>query len=225
MYKYSFTNKWANSWFVKLTSNSKVLFLYIIDNCDIAGFYDVDLDLISKHTGLSQSDVKHSFKEIRKTFVIGKPKNKIWLRNYLHYQKKLPLDLETNEGQEIYSVLNKNINSFYATRSLILQITSQAETLIGKRQIKYPTYNEFKSFYLSEKNDADEKDIQKMYGYYNGINWETQNGKKITNWKSYIKSRILYNEEIKNNSNHKIKTHISSVEKIKGIDFNNIDYD
>ena len=50
-YRYSDTLKWQDEWFVDLTSIEKLLFLYLYDNCDIAGFFELSYRKISFDLG------------------------------------------------------------------------------------------------------------------------------------------------------------------------------
>lgn len=54
------TEKWKNPWFRKLSPKSKLLWLYLIENCDHAGFWKEDFALASFQIGfdLDQADLK-----------------------------------------------------------------------------------------------------------------------------------------------------------------------
>ncbi len=41
--RFTETNKWKDKWFRSLDPLEKVLFIYLIDNCDNAGFIEIDL--------------------------------------------------------------------------------------------------------------------------------------------------------------------------------------
>ena len=53
-----FTNpkKWDDVWFSKLNMEQRVMFLYLCDMCDIAGFLEINERLIEFHTGIKDVD-------------------------------------------------------------------------------------------------------------------------------------------------------------------------
>ena len=42
-YRFTDTNKWHDAWFSSLKPLEKLLFNYLCDNCDIAGFIEINL--------------------------------------------------------------------------------------------------------------------------------------------------------------------------------------
>ncbi|NMB81910.1 MAG: hypothetical protein GYA14_08835, partial [Ignavibacteria bacterium] len=42
-YRFTNTDKWADSWFANLKPIEKLLFIYLYENCDIAGFIEINL--------------------------------------------------------------------------------------------------------------------------------------------------------------------------------------
>jgi hypothetical protein len=51
-YRFTNTDKWRDSWFSELTPYEKLLFIYFCDNCDIAGFCEINSRRIAFETGL-----------------------------------------------------------------------------------------------------------------------------------------------------------------------------
>lgn len=43
--RFTDTMKWRDAWFRKLSPETKLFWIYILDNCDIAGFWKVDIEL------------------------------------------------------------------------------------------------------------------------------------------------------------------------------------
>jgi len=44
--RFTETEKWADKLFRKWKPETKLLFLFIVDNCDCAGFWEIDLELV-----------------------------------------------------------------------------------------------------------------------------------------------------------------------------------
>jgi len=50
------TEKWQWVWFRRLSPEAKLLYTYILDNCDIAGIWTVDVERVAFETGLTAAD-------------------------------------------------------------------------------------------------------------------------------------------------------------------------
>lgn len=51
MKRFTETNKWRDPWFRKLTDSAKLLFLWLVDNCDNSGVIDLDFEASSFDIG------------------------------------------------------------------------------------------------------------------------------------------------------------------------------
>jgi len=54
--RFTETNKWEDKWFRKLPLSAKVLFGFLCDKCDMAGFWQVDIETASFFTGLPEKE-------------------------------------------------------------------------------------------------------------------------------------------------------------------------
>ena len=84
------TNKWKDRWFRGLDSKTKLLFLYLCDNCDIAGFWEIDLDLAAFDTGILTTEIQNVFETISSRYIASE--NYVWLKNFLRHQRNYPLN-------------------------------------------------------------------------------------------------------------------------------------
>ena len=56
------TDKWSKRCFRRLSPSAKLLYLYILDNCDIAGIWEIDIEKVAFETGLcSESEAGRLF--------------------------------------------------------------------------------------------------------------------------------------------------------------------
>lgn len=92
--RFTDTDKWQDTFFRKLSPNAKLLFLFIIDNCDAGGFWETDLDVAAFHIGVDADNMKEAFREIESRFLSdGKF---VWARNFIKHQKNSKLNLNNN---------------------------------------------------------------------------------------------------------------------------------
>lgn len=91
-YRFTDTEKWGDPWFVDLKPTEKLLFLYIADMCDVAGFMEISVRRMCFDLGLTESGLKGALKGLERGLIIGDDKGIIYLRNFIKNQKNLPLN-------------------------------------------------------------------------------------------------------------------------------------
>ena len=61
-YRYTNTDKWSDVWFSGLKQIEMLLFIYLCDNCDIAGFAEINYKRWSSDLGASISTIEGACK-------------------------------------------------------------------------------------------------------------------------------------------------------------------
>jgi len=139
----SSTEKWNDAWFNSLSPNAKLLFFYLVENCDNAGFYEINKKFLMFFTGLDNDNLVNAISELKKAYIKSNDGLRIWIINFLKYQKKTPLNFANNNHKQIISIIQYNLtdeNKFKGCAKLnaILPIDLQ----IAKRKKKEtPAYN------------------------------------------------------------------------------------
>jgi hypothetical protein len=95
-YRYSNTDKWSDGWFSNLKPAEKLLFMYLCDNCDIAGFIEINIKRWSSDTGYDKGIVEGALKGLQRGLIYSLANDCIYLRTFLKHQKNLPLNVEKN---------------------------------------------------------------------------------------------------------------------------------
>jgi hypothetical protein len=100
------TTKWTNKAFRKLPAKMKLLYLYILDNCDAAGVMNLDLDVIGFLLGddFSLEEVKPAFEKR----IIFLSDDKVIVRNYIAFQNGDVTDSKSNIAKSVISTLNSH---------------------------------------------------------------------------------------------------------------------
>ena len=145
--RFTQTDKWKDLWFRNLPIEAKVLFEYIRDNCDIAGFWKIDFELAAFDTGLPlTSEMTGVFENIKSPFntIEGALKglercylregDVIWVKNFLLHQKNLPLNPENKCHQGILRIIH-SYDSFGK------QVLSEIEQQIKDKGLGSPSGN------------------------------------------------------------------------------------
>jgi hypothetical protein len=88
------TEKWQDKDFRLLPPECKLMFLYLIDNCDIAGFWEIDSARAAFETGLNSDQILGAIKGLARPCVAGD--KYLWVRNFIKHQNNLPLNNNNN---------------------------------------------------------------------------------------------------------------------------------
>lgn len=119
-YRFTNTEKWSDAWFSGLKQIEMLLFVYLCDNCDIAGFIELNIKRWSNDLNSSNETIEGALKGLARGLIVSKSNDCIFLRNFLKHQKNLPLN-ENNKAHlgilkrfEIYKQKFdiENINEF-----------------------------------------------------------------------------------------------------------------
>lgn len=83
MKRFTETNKWRDPWFRKLTPTAKLLFQWLVENCDNAGVIDLDLEAASFDIGeaIKQKHVAEIESRLKRL-----PNGKFWLTKFIAFQ-------------------------------------------------------------------------------------------------------------------------------------------
>jgi hypothetical protein len=109
---YRLTNieKWKDLWFSDLSLHAKLLFFYFVENCDNAGFFEVNKKFMLFHTGLTEEQLMEAGTELKKSYIKSHDGTKLWFKNFLKYQKKLPLNSANNVHKQIIHLIHENLS-------------------------------------------------------------------------------------------------------------------
>ena len=111
-YRFTDTNKWGDSWFYKLKNLEKLLFIYLCDNCDVAGIIEVNERKWAFDLNAKETEILAAIKGLSRGLIFSKDGDIIYLRNFLKHQKNLPLNPENKAHLGIIKRLEANLNKF-----------------------------------------------------------------------------------------------------------------
>jgi len=106
--KFTDAKKWDDVWFSQLTMEQKVMFMYLCDACDIAGFYEVNERLVCLRTGIE--DVRGAIESLSKSVMLKG--DYIWIIKHIKHQRNLPINPKNNAHKGIISSIAERIDSF-----------------------------------------------------------------------------------------------------------------
>lgn len=111
-YRLTNTDKWNDQWFSGLDWRQKVVFLYLCDQCDMAGFYEINLRKMAWDIAIDCADVEGALKGLKSRLLYSSDGKYLFLRNFIKHQKNLPLNEKNKFHSGIIKRLNENLKSF-----------------------------------------------------------------------------------------------------------------
>lgn len=91
-YRFTNTDKWSDSWYSELRPIEKLLFNYLCDNCDIAGFVEVTCKKWANDINTDKTSIEGALKGLARGLIFSNSNDCIYIKNFLKHQKNLPLN-------------------------------------------------------------------------------------------------------------------------------------
>jgi hypothetical protein len=110
MKRFTETDKWRDPWFRSLPPAEKLVFLFVIENCNNAGFYEIDYGLMAFATGLDQSALQGAIKGLIRGLV--NVDGWVWVRTFLKHQKNDNLNPENKAHKQIIGLVREQLVRF-----------------------------------------------------------------------------------------------------------------
>ena len=242
----SSTDKWNDAWFNSLSPNAKLLFFYLVENCDNAGFYEINKKFLMFFTGLDNDNLVSAITELKKAYIKSNDGLRIWIINFLKYQKKTPLNFANNNHKQIISIIQYNLmdeNKFKGCSKLnaILPMDYQvgkrkkkelpatmendlnAEIVIPVKRFQKPSVNEIAE-YMKEKDFAYYvAESNRFFNYFESKGWIVGNS-SMKSWKSAVSNWMINFYE--RNKMHDKKSKLSVIqeahEELSNVDWNEV---
>ena len=117
MKRFTETQKWDDPWFREIHGSHKLVFLYILDRCNNAGFWEVDLSALAFHTKLEPKHFEGAFKALERG--LQGASGWVWVRNFLKHQKNDSLNAANPAHRQIIALLKDQAERFPDSKSLL----------------------------------------------------------------------------------------------------------
>lgn len=151
-YRFTNTDKWNDAWFSNLKPIEKLLFNYLCDNCDCAGFIEIITKNWANDIGVEKKQIEGALKGLRRGLIYSKSEDCIYLRTFLKHQKNLPL----NENNQAHKGIIKRFK-LYSEKFEISDI----------------------SIFISRGLEGASKGLESPYGIGNGIGSDNGIGEEV----------------------------------------------
>lgn len=199
--RFTDSEKWKKRFFKKLCCKYKLLWLYILDDCNHAGIWDIDLEVAGLRVGeeFKEKEVLNIFKDN----VIPIDSDEKWfVPKFIEFQYG-ELNPESRVHQSVIKILDKyNLN----------QKDKSPETAKKSiKRFKKPNWEEVSEYCNERMNNVDAKTF---VDFYESKGWKI--GKNpMKDWKAAV--RTWEKKDNKSNSKSKVQGQIQEWQKARQI--------
>jgi len=215
--RFTDTEKWKKPFIRGLQGPYKLLWLYICDDCDHAGVWQVDLEVAEIRIGekINRLEALKSFGDKIVMFDDG---NKWFIPSFIEFQYPSGLNPDNRAHSSIIHLLEKYDLKVKQINSKVTQNKPLTSTLQGRKVMdmdmdmvkdieltkeKKPNLEEFLSFCKDDMKkdgmdyDSYEYSLKSKFLSWEENNWKDGNNKPIKSWKSKIRNTIPFLKPIK----------------------------
>jgi len=201
--RFTDTNKWKKDFIRGLQGAYKLLWMYILDECDHAGIWHVEIDIAKIRIGEDINE-KEAIKQFEDKIIVVDNGKKWFIQDFIDFQYG-ELNPENRVHKSIIGLLNK-----YNIKGLKRSLQGSKDMDMDMDMDNIPTREEFVNYAKEQKPNIDVEAVKLKYNSWIENNWITSGKKphKIKNWKSTLLNTLPHikeNEDDMSEFNKKIK--------------------
>lgn len=101
--RFTDSEKWKDPWFRSLSPTGKLLFLYLCDQCDLAGFWEIDIEQAAFHIRRPRKSIEGALEEVARCYETNG--TYLWITRFIRFQGNFPFKKKNPACQRIISLL------------------------------------------------------------------------------------------------------------------------
>ena len=214
--RYTDTDKWKKIWFRKLKNDHKVFWMYVLDQCDHAGIWEVDFELASYFcNGIKESEIRDTYVKQYHEFDDGK---RWFIKDFIEFQYR-GLDESNRVHNSVITILKRHglykglIRPLYEAKDIYKDKDQLKDKDKDKEKRENSKKNQLKKIGLELdilQAEFDTVDVSIEFDKFQ--DYLKANGKKYANYKSafrnwlrsdFIKPKETYEKNIYTGSKFK----------------------
>lgn len=217
--RFTDTEIWNEDWFIDMTNDHKLFWIYLKDACNYAGIWRVNKKQFEFVTG-----IKIDLEKFYSIINVGKQRikkigaDKWFLTQFILFQNGSTLNGNNNAHYGILKELNN-----YGIDTCIFEVKERSKTVqsevkvgsrtgvfdpqgigkgkrkkekggVGEKENKIPTVEMVEIYFVENGYSAEVG--KKAFRYYNDAGWKDSRGQKVLNWKQKMQS-VWFKDENK----------------------------
>ena len=212
--RFTDTDKWKKGFIRNLPAKFKLLWLYILDDCNHAGIWDTDFEVASIRIGskINEKEACKVFSEQIKIFDKG---NKWFIPKFIDFQYGT-LNENSRPHQAVIKLLDKydvyNIEGISPVD--VAGFEGEIKNPVKVKRFKKPSLEELELYCTERQNKVD---IQKFFDFYESNGWKVGRN-AMKDWKAAVRNWEKNNyETAQPKKGSKVESQLTSWKKARDI--------
>mgnify|MGYP003147342888 CR=1 FL=1 len=176
--RFTDTEKWKKRFFKTLSCKHKLLWIYILDDCNHAGIWDVDLGVAGMRIGETFEE-KETIKIFEENIIIVDRGDKWYVPKFNEFQYG-ELNPDSRVHKSVITILDKYGINFSDPKTVEVVETAKKSV----KRCKAPTVEEVALYCKERKNKVD---AERFCDFYESKGWVV-GSTKMKNWKASVRS-------------------------------------
>lgn len=197
--RFTETEKWSDPWFQSLPHGAKLLFMYLCDRCNSAGFYEENVRETCFHLGIDNTQYSGALKALERG--IKGASGWFWIKNFLRHQKNKDLNPNNPAHIRIIRLLQDQLERFEEVSEFrgfiapIMGLLSPLGNIEGnteervkreKQKFTRPTKDELIAEMKVKGVRDSETEAQKFLDHFNSNGWKIGGKAAMKDWKASV---------------------------------------
>jgi len=203
MIRFAETNKWDDPWFRSLSGAHKLIFLYVIDRCNNAGFWELDEAAIVFHTKLDSRHLEGAWKALERGLVMAG--GWVWVRTFLRHQRNAELNPDNRAHTQIIQQIREQAGRFKECPDFVSFLTHYQSVLspiqgpskglasptgIGNSQVKsLPARpNREEAIEYGAQIGMGKADVDAWFDHFEANGWKVSGKAPMKDWQAALRN-------------------------------------
>jgi hypothetical protein len=210
--RFTDTEKWKKGFVRSLPPAYKLLWLYMLDDCDNAGVWQVEVEVASIRIGAKLNE-KEALKLFGNNVISFDDGSKWFIKEFVKFQQGVSHIAELNSNSNPHKSILRLVEQYklLELEDNPIEIIEEVKQAKNSKRFKKPTLDELEHYCIERQNKVD---IQKFFNFYESNGWKV--GKNpMKDWRASV--RTWESNSFDDKKQSKTQTQLTSWQKARDI--------
>jgi hypothetical protein len=210
--RFTDTEKWKKGFVRSLPPAYKLLWLYMLDDCDNAGVWQVEVEVASIRIGAKLNE-KEALKLFGNNIISFDEGSKWFIKEFVKFQQGVNHIAELNSNSNPHKSILRIVEQYklLELEDNPIEVIEEVKQAKKSKRFKKPTLDELEHYCIERQNKVD---VQKFYNFYESNGWKV--GKNpMKDWRASV--RTWESNSFNDNKQSKTQTQLNSWQKARDI--------
>lgn len=210
--RFTDTEKWKKGFVRNLPAAYKLLWLYMLDDCDNAGVWQVEVEVASIRLGVKLKEAE-ALKLFGSNVISFDGGSKWFIKEFVKFQQGVNHISELNSNSNPHKSILRIVEQYklLELEDNPIEVVEAVKTAKKSNRFKKPSMEELELYCVERKNKVD---IIKFFNFYESNGWKV--GKNpMKDWRACI--RTWESNSFNDNKQNKTQNQLNSWQKARDI--------